>query len=86
MKSDCTTNNNKEAKGLEKKKYIKPSIQILAYDTDNVLLAATTSSPVNGTLPDDNNINYGGDSSKDPNQGQGGDAKKNTNIWGSWDD
>lgn len=83
MKSDCTQNNDyKETQSMEKKKYIKPNIQVLTYDTDHALLAASS---VTGTLPDGSNINYGGNSSEDPNQGQGEDAKKNTNIWDGWE-
>lgn len=70
---------------MKKKQYIKPNIHVMAYATDSVLMAASPSS-VTGTLPDDSNIDYGGSSSKDPDQGQGGDAKKFTNAWSSWED
>lgn len=47
---------------MKKKQYIKPNIHVVAYDTGNVLMAASS---VTGTLPDKSNIDYGGSSSKE---------------------
>ena len=83
MNYNFQKNNIKNSKNMKKKQYIKPNIHVVAYDTGNVLMAASS---VTGTLPDKSNIDYGGSSSKDPNQGQGGDAKKFTNAWNGWED